>query len=344
DGLPEDQRKCIIAFYYDECKVKDIAAAFNVPEGTVKTNLYQGRKRIERGLNDYAKKHGVKVLTVAVIPFLSMAFTQKVSACSLSLSFSAVAGAALSASAVQSAGGAFTTGSGMTAGAPGAAAVAKVGAATASKVLATKIAIAVAAVAVVGGGSALAYSQAVKPAATGAPSSVVASAAPSSAVASAAPSSVASSAAPSSEAASKEPTSEAAVDVVKAQVKDGTYLAFARNINKLTLENGVFEIEFTGVENNMSTYRSQLYNPVSGERKIKIRCSEDKTIYGDMDYIYPEVTGTGHLETLAALQQKIAAETKQYREYGEDAEVWHDTGYFFEIKDGCLTKIFYWNE
>ncbi len=307
DGLPEDQRKCIIAFYYDECKVKDIAAAFNVPEGTVKTNLYQGRKRIEKELDEFAKKHGVKVLTVAVIPFLSLAFAEKASACSLSLSFNTVAGAALRTAAATE---------------TGTAAAAKTGAAAASKFVAAKIAIAAAAVVVVGGGLVFGYSRA--------QSSVQ-------------PSSVAKSSAPSSVAKSSAPSSSAVVDVVKANVKDGTYLAFARNINKLTLENGVFEIEFTGVENNMSTYRSQLYNPVSGERKIKIRCSEDKTLYGDMDYIYPD-GGSGHLETLEALQQRIAAEKKQYSEYGEDAEDWHDTGYFFEIKDGCLTKIFYWNE
>lgn len=185
-----------------------------------------------------------------------------------------------------------------------------------------------AAVVVVGGGLVFGYTQVVKLA-----SSLVASQS----------SRVQSSVQPSSVAESSTPSYSTAVDVVKANVKDGTYLAFARDINKLTLENGVFDIEFTGVENNMSSYRSQLYNPVSEEQKIQIRCSGNKTIYGDMDYIYPN-GGSGHLETLETLQQKIAVEKKQYAEYGEEAEDWHDKGYFFEIKDGCLTGIYYWRE
>ena len=334
DTLPDAQKKCVIAFYFDECKVKDIAAAFNVPEGTVKTNLYQGRKRIEKELNEYAKKHGVKVLTVAVIPFLSLAFAEKVSACSLSLSFSAVAGAALSTSAA-----AETV----------TAAAAKTGAAAASKAVAVKIAIAVAAVVIVGGGSVLAYTQVVKPAMDSVASAQVGSSTalqeskPAASLAASQSSRDQSSVLPSSTAGTQAPSSSAEADVVKANVKDETYLAFARDINKLTLENGVFDIEFTGVENNMSSYRSQLYNPVSGEQKIQIRCSGNKTIYGDMDYIYPD-GGSGHLETLEALQQKITVEKKQYSEYGEEAEDWHDTGYFFEIKDGCLTGIYYWRE
>lgn len=357
DTLPDAQKKCVIAFYFDECKVKDIAAAFNVPEGTVKTNLYQGRKRIEKELNEFAKKHGVKVLTVAVIPFLSLAFAEKVSACSLSLSFSAVAGAALSASAgeASAAGTAGMPGSASELGfagssfKTGAAAVAKTGAAAASKAVAVKIAIAVAAVVIVGGGSVLAYTQVVKPAMDSVASAQVGSSTalqeskPAASSAASQSSRDQSSVLPSSTAGTQAPSSSAEADVVKANVKDGTYLAFARDINKLTLENGVFDIEFTGVENNMSSYRSQLYNPVSGEQKIQIRCSGNKTIYGDMDYIYPD-GGSGHLETLEALQQKITVEKKQYSEYGEEAEDWHDTGYFFEIKDGCLTGIYYWSE
>lgn len=44
DQLPEDQRIVIGMFYYEEMPVKDIAAALEVSENTVKSRLSYGRK------------------------------------------------------------------------------------------------------------------------------------------------------------------------------------------------------------------------------------------------------------------------------------------------------------
>jgi len=49
-GLPEEQRMCVLMHYYEDMAVADIAAALEVPEGTVKTRLYLARGKIKTRL------------------------------------------------------------------------------------------------------------------------------------------------------------------------------------------------------------------------------------------------------------------------------------------------------
>ena len=136
DSLPEDQKKCVRAFYFDECKIKDIANAYGVPENTVKTNLYRGRKNIEAKLVAFSKKHGIKIVSVAVVPFFSLLFSEEAEAYSVPLPYSAVAQA---------------TGTGVAAKV-GIGAALKTGREIAAKEIATKVAIAVISVGVISGG------------------------------------------------------------------------------------------------------------------------------------------------------------------------------------------------
>jgi len=50
DALPEDQRLCVLLYYYDEMSVGDIAAALKVPVGTVKNRLFVARQKISKGV------------------------------------------------------------------------------------------------------------------------------------------------------------------------------------------------------------------------------------------------------------------------------------------------------
>lgn len=47
-GLPENQRVCVILFYYDEMRLDEIAEALGIPLGSVKSRLYYGRERIRQ--------------------------------------------------------------------------------------------------------------------------------------------------------------------------------------------------------------------------------------------------------------------------------------------------------
>src|SRR5699024_11034545 len=60
DDLPPEQRMSVLFYYYDEMSVKDIAAAMETSEGTVKSRLNYARRAIKNGVEDYERK-GIKL-------------------------------------------------------------------------------------------------------------------------------------------------------------------------------------------------------------------------------------------------------------------------------------------
>lgn len=70
NALPEAQRSAIMMRYFDEIPVSDIAKIQGVSEGTVKSRLNYGRKAIKQAVEDYEKKHGIKLHCAGVIPIL----------------------------------------------------------------------------------------------------------------------------------------------------------------------------------------------------------------------------------------------------------------------------------
>lgn len=128
DNLPEAQRLCVLMYYYDEMGVKDIAAALDTSEGTIKSRLNYARKAIKEGVDRYAAQ-GVKLYGLAPLPFLVYLLKQDAllggmtaaqsSACTqaaLAGSSAALAGAAGTGSAGAAAGAAGSTGKTIAAG------------------------------------------------------------------------------------------------------------------------------------------------------------------------------------------------------------------------------------
>lgn len=75
DNLPDAQRQCVLMFYYEEMSVKDIAAALETSEGTIKSRLNYARKAIKEGVDRYAAQ-GVKLYGFSPLPLL-VYFLQK---------------------------------------------------------------------------------------------------------------------------------------------------------------------------------------------------------------------------------------------------------------------------
>lgn len=69
DGLPEIQRLCVLMYYYDEMPIKDIAAAMDTTEGTIKSRLHYARQRIKKGVERYTAQ-GFVLYGVSPLPFL----------------------------------------------------------------------------------------------------------------------------------------------------------------------------------------------------------------------------------------------------------------------------------
>lgn len=79
--LPDGQRIAIKEYYFDNKPVQAIAADLGIPENTVKTHLSRGRKRIARSVDSYANAYGLKLVPLALIPFLATLIKEDVYAC-----------------------------------------------------------------------------------------------------------------------------------------------------------------------------------------------------------------------------------------------------------------------
>lgn len=69
DGLPEDQKLCVLMYYYEELSVADIADALGCSNGTVKSRLNYARKKIRNDVEELERK-GTKLYSVAPLPFI----------------------------------------------------------------------------------------------------------------------------------------------------------------------------------------------------------------------------------------------------------------------------------
>ncbi len=57
-SLPEGQRKAIVMRYFGAMSVQEIAAAMNCPEGTVKSRLFHGLRRIRSRMTPHLSEEG----------------------------------------------------------------------------------------------------------------------------------------------------------------------------------------------------------------------------------------------------------------------------------------------
>lgn len=69
DTLPDGQRSVLSMHYYEQMSVKEIAAALDMNQNTVLTNLHSGRKKVEKKVLDLEKR-GTRIYGLAPIPFL----------------------------------------------------------------------------------------------------------------------------------------------------------------------------------------------------------------------------------------------------------------------------------
>lgn len=64
--LSEEQRTVILAYYYEEMKVEEIARLLEISEGTVKSRLYHARKRLKASLEELEKKQGYRMYSISI--------------------------------------------------------------------------------------------------------------------------------------------------------------------------------------------------------------------------------------------------------------------------------------
>lgn len=75
DSLPEEQKICVIMFYYDELSVREIAESLEVSENTIKSRLFLARKKLKNDFENL-EKQGTKLYGAGLIPLIKMGFEQ----------------------------------------------------------------------------------------------------------------------------------------------------------------------------------------------------------------------------------------------------------------------------
>lgn len=99
DGLPEDQKLCLLLYYRDELSVAQIAQALQVSEGTVKSRLNYGRRKVKSKV-EALEKQGTKLYGLAPMALLVLLLRREAEAMPLPAGLTAAGAAAASNAAV----------------------------------------------------------------------------------------------------------------------------------------------------------------------------------------------------------------------------------------------------
>lgn len=74
DSLSTEQKIAVQFFYFEEMSVKEIAAAMQCSEGTVKSRLNYARKSIKEAVLDLEVREGTKLYSLAALPLFFLVF------------------------------------------------------------------------------------------------------------------------------------------------------------------------------------------------------------------------------------------------------------------------------
>lgn len=79
--LSDDQRLVVSMYYYEEMNAREIADELSISENTVRSRLNYGKKKIEAKVLEIEKRDGIRLHSLAPVPFLLLLFrAEKVSA------------------------------------------------------------------------------------------------------------------------------------------------------------------------------------------------------------------------------------------------------------------------
>lgn len=70
--LPDEQREAVFLFYYKGSSIAEIAKIQSVNENTIKSRLNYSKKKLEKGVEDYQRKTGVKLYSFAPVMVIAL--------------------------------------------------------------------------------------------------------------------------------------------------------------------------------------------------------------------------------------------------------------------------------
>lgn len=90
DQLPDEQRICIILYYYDEKTVSEIAEFLECSNGTVKSRLNYARKKIRNEIERIEKENNIQLHSASAIPLLRMIISKQMPKTTVHPSFDSI--------------------------------------------------------------------------------------------------------------------------------------------------------------------------------------------------------------------------------------------------------------
>lgn len=84
DELPDDQRMCVLMYYFEELSINEIADALELNNNTIKSRLNYARTKIKDKIDDLEKK-GIRIFGIAPIPFILWMLRQEEQAATIKL-------------------------------------------------------------------------------------------------------------------------------------------------------------------------------------------------------------------------------------------------------------------
>lgn len=83
DKLPENQKVCIMMYYFENMKISEIAQVLGCSEATVKSRIKYGKDKLAKSIGEYQKKNDIKLYSVSIVPLLLFCFEEEVKAISI---------------------------------------------------------------------------------------------------------------------------------------------------------------------------------------------------------------------------------------------------------------------
>ena len=81
--LPKNQQKYIIGYYYGEYSIKAMSALYNVPEGTIKSDLSRAKKTLRDKIRNIEKKQRITLHSISFAPIILFGISDEIKSCEI---------------------------------------------------------------------------------------------------------------------------------------------------------------------------------------------------------------------------------------------------------------------
>lgn len=76
--LPNDQKMCIMLYFYEQLSISEISSMLQCSESTIKSKLKYGKQKLADSIGRYQKENDIKLYNISVVPLMMWMFNANV--------------------------------------------------------------------------------------------------------------------------------------------------------------------------------------------------------------------------------------------------------------------------